>query len=69
MNHAKLLTDKEVQQILGVSDVTLWRERKMGRLGFVRVGGAVRYTQSQIDDYIKRQARQPYGQTEDVCAA
>ena len=49
----KFYTIYDVMDMFGVSQSTLWRERKSGRLTFTKVGGSVRFSQSDIDKYIE----------------
>ena len=50
----QLLTTKEASKILGVSTAFLERDRWAGaRIPFIKVGSrAIRYRQSDLDDYI-----------------
>jgi len=38
-----LLDSKRVAEYLGISEVTLWRLRKEGRIGFFRIGSRVNF--------------------------
>jgi len=51
----KLLTVEETAKILGVSKGTLdqWRFHQRYPLKYVKVGGSVRYKESDILDFIK----------------
>jgi excisionase family DNA binding protein len=49
-----LFTEKEACEYLGVSPVTLWRERKNLRISFSRIGGQIRYQRSDIQEYLDR---------------
>jgi predicted DNA-binding transcriptional regulator AlpA len=57
MNGNKLLNSKEASQCLGVKEQTLaqWRCHGIGPK-FIRLGGrkSIRYTQSDLDDYLKQ---------------
>ena len=50
----RLLTTKEASKILGVSTAFLERDRWAGaKIPFIKVGSrAIRYRQSDLDDYI-----------------
>ena len=48
-----MLTDKEAGELLQVSRITLWRERKAGRLSYRRVSGQIRYTSDDLESYLK----------------
>ena len=53
----KMLTAQEVCKMLGVTDRTLYRWRKVGYLEGVRVGGVIKYRRSEcraIRDNIER---------------
>ena len=49
-----LSTDKELSNFLGKSPITLWRERKNGKLPFRRISGSVRYAREDIATYLDR---------------
>ena len=49
-----LLTEKEACQYLGIAPATLWRERKNLRISFRRIGGSIRYTPQDIQEYLDR---------------
>jgi hypothetical protein len=48
-------TPRETADQLGVEDSTLaaWRTRRTYNLKYVRVGGRIRYRQSDIDDFLQ----------------
>ncbi len=57
----QIFTTKEAAEFLRVASVTLWRERKSGRLTFRRVGGGkVIYTRQDLLDYLESQKRAAY---------
>lgn len=54
----KLLTEQEAAEILNVKVSTLRRWRwSGGKIGFVKIGEAVRYHPRIIEEYIARRAR------------
>ena len=56
----RLMPLKEVAAALGgVCERTVERERKRGKLGFVRVGGKKYSTEEQVADYIDQQTVKP----------
>lgn len=57
----KLLTTKEVAERLGISEAALaiWRSTGRVRLPFVRIGRAVRYRPSDIEEWLARQTVNP----------
>ena len=54
----KLFTDEGVSDQLGISQMTLWRARRRGRLSYRRIGGRIYYTLQDIEEYLERQ-KQP----------
>jgi hypothetical protein len=52
INHNNVFTSSEVARILRISAVTLWRERKAGRIGFHRIASKIVFTQQDLDDYL-----------------
>lgn len=52
----KLYTTETLGELLQVSPRTIRRERKEGRLPFVRVRGQIRYRESDIRAYLERNA-------------
>lgn len=49
-----LLSSKEVAQMLGISERTLFTMTKDGRIDCVRIGSAKRYSREQVDAFIAR---------------
>lgn len=61
----KLLTQKEVARLLGVSERTLERHRVFGTgPGFVRLGRLVRYRVSDLEAWVKSSVRRSTSQLE-----
>lgn len=56
-NKNQLYTDKEVSELLRVSQVTLWRERRDGKITFRRIAGKIIYLQQDIDNYLEKNKR------------
>lgn len=52
----KLLTIKQVAELLGVTEPTLWRWNKEGILKKVKVGNKVRYRESDINKVLEEMA-------------
>ncbi|MCH9776581.1 MAG: helix-turn-helix domain-containing protein [Planctomycetes bacterium] len=48
-----LMTEKQVAQLLGCCDRTVWQMRKDGKIRCVKIGAAVRYTQAEVDRFIE----------------
>lgn len=51
----KLWTEAELAAHLQVSEATVVRERKRGKLKFTRIGTKIRFTEEQIQEYLKDQ--------------
>jgi excisionase family DNA binding protein len=51
----KLLSAKEVQDMLGISEATLWRILKRKELTGFKVGHTWRFSEEDIREYIARQ--------------
>ncbi len=49
----ELLTDADLQKLLGVSRTTLWRLRKEAGLPFGKVGREYRYRKSEVLEWVK----------------
>jgi len=49
-----LWTEAEVAEYLGVNPETVARERRRGRLPFRKIGGLIRYTDSDLREYLER---------------
>jgi excisionase family DNA binding protein len=59
----QIYTDKEACEYLRVSQVTLWRERKKGKIAFRRVGtGKLIYTREDLQNYLESQKRVAFAQ-------
>ncbi len=50
----KLMTEEQVCEYLGLSKVSLWRQRKAGMIAFRRCGGRVLYTSDDVDEFLER---------------
>lgn len=59
-NGAKLLDDKQAAEFLSVSAGTLsvWRSTGRYALKFIKVGRAVRYRQSDLEDWLTTRVRE-----------
>lgn len=57
----KLYTTETLAELLQVSPRTIRRERKEGRLPFVRVRGQIRYRESDVRAYLERNASMTEG--------
>jgi len=61
MSEKQIFTDKEASKFLGISQVTLWRERKKGKITFRRIASKVFYLKQDIDEYLERNKREAFG--------
>ena len=61
MNEQQIYTDKEASRYLRISQVTLWRERKKGRIDFRRVASKIVYLQEDLENYLNRNKREAFG--------
>ena len=52
----KFLTIKQVAELLGVTEPTLWRWNKEGVLKRVKVGNKVRYKESDVNKVLEEMA-------------
>lgn len=50
----RLLTEAEVAEYLDVNPETVARERRKGRLPFRKIGGSIRFTQGDVQEYVDR---------------
>jgi excisionase family DNA binding protein len=53
----KLLNVKQVQDVLGISERTVFRFIKIGELKGFKVGREWRFEESDIEEYIQRQRK------------
>lgn len=54
MEKNQIMTANEVCDLLGISPITLWRERKAGRISFRRIASRVVFTSEDIAEYLDR---------------
>jgi hypothetical protein len=57
----EIFTDKEAAAYLRISQVTLWRERKAGRISFRRVASKIIYLTEDLEAYLERNKRDAFG--------
>ncbi len=48
-----IYTAKEVAELFKISEVSLWRARKQGKLRFYQFGSLIRFGESHILEYLK----------------
>lgn len=56
----ELFTTDEAAIFLRTSPVTLWRERKAGRISFHRIASKIVYTRQDLENYLKRNKREAF---------
>ena len=61
----EIYTDKEASQYLRISQVTLWRERKAGKITFRRVASKIIYLKEDLEAYLSRNMRNAFGSIKD----
>lgn len=57
----QIYTDKEASDYLRISQVTLWRERKKGKISFRRVASKIVYLQEDLENYLNSNKREAFG--------
>ena len=57
MEIERVMTQNEVCEILGISPITLWRERKAGRISFRRIASKIVFTSQDVNEYLERNTR------------
>jgi len=55
----KLLTVKDLSELLGVSRATIYRWRKLG-LPSIQVGRGVRFNAEEVEEWIEKQNEEEY---------
>ena len=53
INNKEILTEQELQELLGVSRTTLWKLRKNENLPYTKIGREYRYLKSEIIEWLK----------------
>ena len=59
-NEKQIFTDKEAADYLRISQVTLWRERKKGKISFRRAASKIVYTQKDLENYLESTKRNAF---------
>jgi D-Tyr-tRNAtyr deacylase len=62
MDEKQIYTDKEASNFLRISQVTLWRERKKGKISFRRVASKIVYLREDLEKYLERNKREAFAQ-------
>ncbi len=55
-----IYTDREAAKYLRISQITLWRLRKAGKIRFRRAASKIIYTQADLEHYLKSTEREPF---------
>lgn len=53
IENKEILTEQELQELLGVSRTTLWKLRKNENLPYTKIGREYRYFKSEIIEWLK----------------
>lgn len=56
----ELFTEQEASAYLRISKVSLWRERKAGRIAFHRISGRIVYSSQQLNEFLERNKREAF---------
>ncbi|MEJ7862151.1 MAG: helix-turn-helix domain-containing protein [Pyrinomonadaceae bacterium] len=64
MNERQIYTDREAAEYMRISQVTLWRLRKTGKISFRRASSKIIYTHTDLENYLERNKREAF-----ACAA
>lgn len=56
----EVFTNQQASEYLKTSQVTLWRERKAGKITFRRVASKIIYLQEDLDAYLDRNKRNAF---------
>ena len=57
----KVFTTSEAASFLRISPITLWRERKKGKITFRRVASKIVYLQEDLENYLNQNKREAFG--------
>lgn len=60
MYEKQIYTDKEASDYLRISQVTLWRLRKTGKISFRRAASKIIYTQADLNNYLQITKREAF---------
>ncbi len=62
----EIFTDKEASAYLRISQVTLWRERKKGRIFFRRAASKIIYLREDLEKYLEQNKRGGFAVTNEI---
>ena len=57
----EIFTTNEAARFLRISPITLWRERKKGKISFRRVASKIVYLHEDLENYLNRNKREAFG--------
>lgn len=57
----EIYTTNEAAKFLRISTITLWRERKKGKISFRRVASKIVYLQEDLENYLNQNKREAFG--------
>jgi predicted site-specific integrase-resolvase len=61
MKETQIYTDREASEFLRISQVTLWRLRKAGKITFRRVASKIVYLREDLENYLNQNKREAFG--------
>lgn len=59
-NEKEVFTNREACLFLRISPVTMWRERKAGKISFRRVASKVVFLREDLENYLDRNKREVF---------
>jgi len=57
----EIYTTNEAADFLRISPITLWRERKKGKITFRRVASKIVYLKEDLESYLDQNKREAFG--------
>ena len=60
MNQPDIFTNAEASEYLRISLVTLWRERRAGRITYRRVASRIVYLRADLEQYLNKNKREAF---------
>jgi len=62
----ELYTEAVAASYLGIAEITLRRIRARNLIGYIRIGKAIRYTETHLLEYLEKQTCQPASDSENT---
>ena len=56
----EIFTNREAAEFLRTSPITLWRERKKGKISFRRVASKIVYLREDLENYLEQNKREAF---------